>query len=192
MHDNFLFDRFTEEWASLYALMQHNPINRKRFYMVDNWYSMQPLIEGLDPRCSPSVVLEANLEGRIDDKFDRPTYTVYMIALADEREDNSLVAKRRAKDALLAYRNLMNAFKNADPALEGMPFQKGSYLDSLRTAVFAGRKILQAIDLNIRYESTGRVLDGWYGVFATFEDCTPYNRCIDFNDYVLKEYETEE
>jgi len=189
MHNSFHFDKFTEEWAELYMPMQHHPVHNQRFFMVDNWYSLETLIRELENKRSPAVVLETSLDGKIDDRYDRPSCTVYMIAQeADDNSKAALDAKQKAKGALMAYRNMLAAFKEGSEILNAFPFRPGGYLDTLRSAVQNGRHPLQAIDLNVQYGTTGRVLDGWYGVYATFEDCIAYNRCVDYNDYVKKEY----
>lgn len=187
-------ERLAEEWAELYGPMQHHPRNNRRFFMIDNWYAMAELVQGLEVQRSPSVVVESDMEGRIDDKFDRQRYTVYVIAQAREQGDarSSLKAKRIAKAGIMKFVNLLRAFQEHDRILSEMPFRKGGYLDQLRNVVQQGGNVMQAIDLDLSYDTTGEIFDGWYGVYVTFEDCVPLNRCIDLSDYQPKDYTDEE
>lgn len=191
MQEEFQFERFVEEWATIYHPMQHHPLHNERFFMIDNWYAMQSLVQRLEPMRSPSVVIETDLEGRLDDRFDHRRYTVYIIAQSAEQgnERSALKAKHIAKEGLLALHNMLRAFKENDELLDAMPFQKGGYLDLLRSSIQYGSKMLQAIDLEVSYNTTGEIFDGWYGAYFSFEDCVPYNRCVDYTDYLPKDYE---
>jgi hypothetical protein len=193
MQKEFQFERFVEEWATIYHPMQHHPLHNKRFFMIDNWYALQSLIRGLEVLQTPSAVIETDLEGRLDDRFDRRRYTVYIIAQAAEQgnEKDALKAKRIAKEGLLALHRMLRAFKENDELLDAMPFPKGGYLDLLRSSIQNGSKMFQAIDLEVSYNTTGEILDGWYGTWFSFEDCATYNRCVDYNDYLPKDYDTE-
>ena len=193
MQKEFQFERFVEEWATIYHTMQHHPLHNNRFFLVDNWYALQSLVQGLEVMRSPAVVVETDLEGRIDDRFDRRRYTVYVIAQSTGQDNgrSALNAKRIAKSGILSLIDLLRAFKNNDPILDALPLQKGGYLDMLHNSILNGSTLLQALDLDVSYNTTGEIFDGWYGVYFSFEDCVPYNRCVDYNDYLPKDYDTE-
>lgn len=185
MNNDFLFERFVEDWASIYVPMKHERKNNERFFVTDSYYSLIPLIEGTNPDKSPIVVVESGMEGRVDERFDYPEWTVYFLCRAkDMRDGRSAVrAKREAKNILFDFRNMLLAFKKADPGLMNVPMKEDSYLYQLRQEALAGKPVLQHLDLNINYDSVGILLDGWQGVFCSFSHVIPYNFCIDYTEY---------
>jgi len=183
--DDFLFERFVEDWASIYLPMRHKREVNERFFVTDSYFSLVPMIEGTQPDKSPIVVVESSMEGRSDERFDYPSWTVYMLCRAQDMRDGraAVHAKRIAKKCLFDLRNMMYALKKGDATLSDVPMEEGSYLYQLREDALAGKPVLSHIDLDIDYDSLGILFDGWQGVTCTFSHVLPYNRCIDTSEY---------
>lgn len=190
----FNYARFTEEWAEIYKPMRHIPgedSTNRRFYICNSYLEMTQFVEhGMDPEVSPSVVIESQQDGIIENGWDYPRYSFYFMVRADEMNNgaSAIEAKSEAKRHMMEFVNFIRMFKYADEygyMLEKMALREGSYLDSLRTAVTEmGDRCLENLDIeSVVYESINQMFNGWYAVQITLSDQQLLNKCANMALY---------
>lgn len=189
---NFEFDKFTEEWAQIYAPMKHTPGidgTNKRFFICDSYMAMTEFMTGMEPENSPCVIIESQQEGNVDHGKDYPRYAMYFMVRANEMNDGheAVKAKKSAKQVMIDFVNFIRPFKYYEDygkLIEEIEFKEGSYLYQLREAVRTGDYCMQNIGIdNFTYESLNQLYDGWYGVQLSLEDMVPYSMCLDQYNY---------
>lgn len=185
---DFLFDRFVEGWATLYAPMRHTPGidgSNKRFFICDSYMTMTEFMTNMEPEASPCVIIESQQEGSVRDGKDYPRYALYFMVRASEMNNGhfAIIAKRDAKRVMMDFINFLRAFKYPDDyasLLDGLDLPQGSYLSNLREAVEHGDRCLENIGIeDFAYESINQMYDGWYGVQVTLDDMCVINQCLD-------------
>lgn len=162
----FEFDDFVEHWAEIYRPMQHVPGKRsknQRFFSTDTYMGMTDFMTSIQPKQSPCVIMESNVEGDLSEFYDMPEYTLYFMVRAEEMNDGS--SARTAKKEAKKHMNKFIAY--------------------LRRKQEEEHPSVKNIDLSrVHYQTIGPMYDGWYGATITLADVQGINQCMDSEDYI--------
>lgn len=168
---DFDFHKYVEKWCMVYKPMQHTPNGEnQRFFITESFYAMNDFAKTLDPDLSPVCIMESGENGMLN-PYDKPEYTVYFFARADEQNSG--------REALAAKREALRHMKKFIAFLRHQKEDVGD--ERLRNL---------EID-NLTYQYVGPLYTHWYGVYVTLTDTQKFNACTAEDDYVA-EFEYEE
>lgn len=188
MNEEFLFEKFIEEWAEMYKPMKHNEKKNPRFFIAEDDYKLAQSFVHTRPTKSPIVVVTSNIEGHIEENFDHPIYSVYFFAQCDMMHEgrDTMVSKRQAKECAIALLNMLRTFKDGNVSLlERLPIKEGGYMWELKEKILDGKMIMRGIELSsLDYQSVSTLVDGWCGVYMTLTNIEPVMQCLDEADYI--------
>lgn len=184
----FIYEKFIEEWASIYPPVMHDRKKNQRFLITDSYFNLIEMIKNARPDKSPILVLEGGMEGELG-SFNEFSFAVYFLVRADKMRDGyaAVEAYREALNHLAVFVNTLRAFKDGRFAsgIDCIPMPEGSYMAEVAEAVKKGKRPLEGLDLdNVYYQPVGPKLDGWVGETASFTCKNPYERCIDGSTFV--------
>lgn len=158
------FFQFVEHWATIYKPMQHVPgetSRNKRFFMTNDYLSMVDFAKRLPVNETPSVVMENNMEGQLDDVVDNPEYVIYFMVKSSDMNDSRqvLAAKTEAKEHMLRFVSYLKMKSDSNPDVENY-------------------------SVSPRYQTVGPIYNGWYGVMITVSLQSVVSQCVAKDDYV--------
>ena len=164
------FHSIVRQWCKTYRPMLDNVDNGNvRFYLTDSTGGVVDMAKKIEPKFSPCVVMESNVEG--GGSITRPNriYPVYFFCRARDMADGDCAAEAKEE-----------AWYHAQQFLAWLKDMRGKDAD------IDGD--FERIDLDnalLDIQTIGPLQDGWYAVLIQFERAEPLNLCVDGGMYVI-------
>ena len=171
------FHSIVRQWCRTYKPMLDSATNgNRRFYLTDTKEGLVELAKKLEPKMSPSVIMESTVEGGGEIRRPDRNYPIYFFVRARDLADGDAATEAK-EEAWWHCRNFLSWLldmreKELEQNIDG---------DFSR------------IDLEeyIMFDTIGPVGDGWYAVLVQFNREEPLDLCVDEELYVEEEEEGE-
>lgn len=164
------FHSIVRQWCRIYKHMLDSPKNNnRRFYLTDTKEGLVELAKNLEPKMSPSVIMESSVEG--SGEIRRPTrnYPIYFFVRARKMSDGDAATEAK-EEAWWHYQNFITWLLD----------KREKELEQNIDGDFA------KIDLDeyIMFDTIGPIGDGWYAVMVQFDRDEPLNLCVNEDLYI--------
>lgn len=166
------FHSIVRQWCRTYKPMLDSVTNgNRRFYLTDSTAGVVELAKGIEPKFSPCVVMESNVEG--GGSITRPTlnYPIYFFVRARDMADGDCAAEAKAE-----------AWYHAQQFLTWLLNKREKEMNNNIDGDFARIDLDNAI---LDIQTIGPLQDGWYAVLIQFERTEPLNLCVDDDMYIV-------
>ena len=141
----------------------------RRFYLTDTKEGLVELAKSLEPKMSPSVIMESSVEGSGDIRRPSRNYPIYFFVRARDLADGDAATEAK-EEAWWHCRNFLTwLLDKRETELEENIDGDFSRID---------------IDGYIMFDTVGPVGDGWYAVLVQFGREEPLNLCVDEDLYI--------
>ena len=163
------FHKIVRQWCKSYKNMLDTEENR-RFYLTDSTQGVVELAKKIEPKFSPCVVMESNVEGGGKITMPRRNYPIYFFCRARDMADGDCAAE--AKEEAWYHAQQFLAWLKAKHDEEVAENINGDF---------------SRIDLEndlLDVQTIGPLQDGWYAVLIQFERLEPLNICVNPDLYI--------
>ena len=166
------FHSIVRQWCRTYKPMLDSVTNgNRRFYLTDSTSGVVELAKGIEPKFSPCVVMESNVEGGGSITRPNRNYPIYFFCRARDMADGDCAAEAK-EEAWYHAQQFLTWLKykhDHDPNYDG-DFARIDLDNSL-----------------LDVQTIGPLQDGWYAVLIQFERAEPLNLCVNEDMYVTPE-----
>lgn len=166
------FHSIVRQWCRTYKPMLDSVTNgNRRFYLTDSTSGVVELAKGIEPKFSPCVVMESNVEGGGSITRPNRNYPIYFFCRARDMADGDCAAEAK-EEAWYHAQQFLTWLKDKhdhDPNYDG-DFARIDLDNSL-----------------LDVQTIGPLQDGWYAVLIQFERAEPLNLCVNEDMYVNPE-----
>ena len=167
------FHSIVRQWCKTYKPMLDSVTNgNQRFYLTDSTGGVVEMAKKIEPKFSPCVVMESNVEG--GGEITRPVrnYPIYFFCRARDMADGDCAAEAKEE-----------AWYHAQQFLTWLLDMREKQLDENNIDGDFARIDLDNTMLDI--QTVGPLQDGWYAVLIQFERTEPLNLCVDEDMYIV-------
>lgn len=174
------FHKIVRQWCHTYVNMLDSVTNgNKRFYLTDSPGGVVELAKGIEPRFSPCVVMESNVEG--GGSIERPdrNYPIYFFVRARDMADGECAAEAKEE-----------AWYHAQQFLTWLRTMRERELDENKVDGDFDRINLDNAILDI--QTIGPLQDGWYAVLIQLDRAEPLDLCLDKDLYKDPDWDSRE
>ena len=168
------FHSIVRQWCKTYRPMLDSVTNgNRRFYLTDSTAGVVELAKGIEPKFSPCVVMESNVEG--GGEITRPVrnYPIYFFCRSRDMADGDCAAEAKEE-----------AWYHAQQFLTWLMAMREKELDQNIDGDFARIDLDSAM---IDIQTIGPLQDGWYAVLIQLDRTEPLNLCVDPDMYIENE-----
>lgn len=164
------FHSIVRQWCKIYKPMLDSTTNgNRRFYLTDTKEGLVELAKNLEPKMSPSVIMESTVEGSGEIRRPSRNYPIYFFVRARDMADGD--AATEAKE---------EAWWHCQNFLTWLLGKREEELEQNIDGDFS--KI--ELDGSIIFDTIGPVGDGWYAVLVQFDREEPLNLCVNEDLYI--------
>lgn len=165
------FHSIVRQWCRTYRPMLDSATNgNRRFYLTDSTAGVVELAKGIEPKFSPCVVMESNVEGGGSITRLNRNYPIYFFVRARDMADGDAAAEAKEEAWFHAQQFLTWLMDRRNREL-------GGNIDGDFSRIDLDNSLLDI-------QTVGPLQDGWYAVLIQFERAEPLNLCVNEDLYI--------